>query len=131
MKHSTPLTALLNGGQKIWREIHKKLNDEFSVRFDAMHFSKQRLVEVMPDKKIVWLVTDSKLSWLTNKTEWTNTKVSFEISNHNNKTQIHFTHIGLVPEVECYNDCVNGWNQYIGSLFKLLTEGKGQPRATA
>ena len=105
----------------------QKLNDEFSVRFDDMHFSNQKLIEVIPDKKIVWLVTDSKLSWLSNKTEWTNTKICFDISSNDNKTQIHFTHIGLVPEVECYNDCRKGWNQYFESLFKLLTESKGQP----
>jgi hypothetical protein len=37
-------------------------------------------------------------------------------------------HIGLVPEIECYTSCVKGWDQYVkGSLFKLLTEGKGLP----
>ncbi len=54
--------------------------------------------------------------------------MSFEITTKGNSTQIDFTHIGLVPEVECYNDCVKGWNQYVkDSLLKLITEGKGQP----
>ncbi len=36
--------------------------------------------------------------------------------------------IGLSPEVECYEGCVKGWDQYFkGNLFKLLTTGKGQP----
>ena len=44
-------------------------------------------------------------------------------------TQISFTHVGLVPEVECYDMCVKGWDQYVkGSLFKLITEGTGQPQ---
>ena len=78
---------------------------------------------------MVWQVTDSYLDWLTDKMEWQNTKMSFEISTKDNSTQINFTHIGLVPEVECYNDCVKGWDQYIkGSLLKLITEGKGQPQ---
>jgi hypothetical protein len=117
---------------KWWTENVKgnalTLNDEFTVQFEDMHFSKQRLIEVVPNKKAVWLVTDSKLSWLKNKQEWTGTKIVFEIYNLDNSTQLKFTHIGLNPEVECYHDCSNAWSQYIrSSLFNLITTGKGSP----
>jgi hypothetical protein len=104
------------------------LNDEFTVQFEDMHFSRQRLIEVIPNKKIVWLVTDSKLSWLENQQEWTDTKIVFEIYNHDNGTQLRFTHIGLIPKAECYDDCSSAWTQYIrSSLFKLITTGIGHP----
>lgn len=104
------------------------LNDEFTVRFGDVHVSKQKLVELVPDKKVVWLVLDSNLNFIKDRQEWKNTIISFEIARQGNKTKIHFTHFGLLPQVECYNSCSRGWDYYIkGSLFKLLTEGKGTP----
>jgi len=105
-----------------------KLNDLFTVQFADIHISTQKIVELIPDKKIIWLVTDSNLSFVEKKHEWTNTQIVFELTNDNNKTQIKFTHMGLVPAVQCYDGCSKGWDYYIkGSLFKLLTEGKGTP----
>jgi len=106
----------------------EKVNDEFTVDFGAPACVKFKITEFIPKSKIAWLVTDCFLPFLNDKTEWTDTKVVFEISTENNQTTIYFTHQGIVPQVECYDMCVKGWTQYIsGSLRKLLTEGVGQP----
>ncbi|KAB2918967.1 MAG: SRPBCC domain-containing protein [Bacteroidetes bacterium] len=103
----------------------EKLNDEFIYRYQDMHYSKQRLVEVVPNQKVVWLVLDSYLSFIEDKTEWTGTKISFEITREQDKTQLLFTHHGLNPEVECYNACFDGWSHYIkGSLVELIAKGE-------
>ncbi len=106
----------------------EKLNDEFIYRHPPYHYSKQLLVEVVPDKKVVWLITDSELSFTKDKSEWNGTKVIFEISTEGGKTKIDFTHEGLVPQIECYKDCSGGWNHYLhGSLVPLITTGIGNP----
>ena len=104
----------------------EKLNDEFSFRAGGgAHYSRQKLIVVIPNKKIVWLVTDSELDFLEKKDEWTGTKVSFDISTKGNKTELAFTHEGLTPEIECYNSCAPAWSQYLqNKLLPLITKGK-------
>jgi len=105
----------------------EKLNDKFTIRFGDT-FVDFKITEVIPDTKIVWFVTDSYLPWLSDKKEWNNTQVMYEISTKNNLTKIDFTHVGLVPEIECYERCEKGWTRFVTiSLPKFLNEGKGLP----
>ena len=107
----------------------KKSGDVFTVHFSETSFVTFRLGEVIPDKKIVWHVADCYLPHLNDKKEWNGTDIVWEISSGNGSTRIDMTHVGLVPEVECYEQCETGWNHYIKeSLFKLITEGKGLPK---
>ncbi len=53
--------------------------------------------------------------------EWLGTKLVFEISEHDGITSIDFTHIGLEPQLECFDICKAGWDHYFsGSLKKYL-----------
>jgi hypothetical protein len=103
-----------------------KPDDEFVIHHPERHYSKQKLVEVIPDKKIAWLVTESKLNWIKkDQAEWTNTKMIFEIIRQGDKTILHFTHEGLVPEKECFEMCSKGWSMVIKDwLFHYITIGK-------
>jgi predicted phosphohydrolase len=108
-----------------------KLNDEFTYHFEDIHACRMKLIEVIPDGKVVWLVMDNYFKFTKDKTEWTGTKISFEISEQDNKTQIRFTHLGLVPEYECFEICRDAWSNYIhNSLGSLISTGKGQPNST-
>lgn len=105
----------------------EKLNDEFDYNMLDIHYSKQKLVEIIPNEKVVWLITDSNLSSFDNKQEWNGTEVIFEISVVNNKTQLRFTHRGLVPAFQCYGDCSGAWGALVKqSLYSLITTGKGK-----
>jgi hypothetical protein len=123
------ITDVTNWWSKDFEGSSKNLNDEFIIHHPGQHYSKQKLVEVIPDKKIVWLVTESTLYWIQNdKQEWTNTKMIFEITTAGNKTMLHFTHEGLVPEKECYTMCEKGWSTIIKNwLFHFITCGTESP----
>lgn len=92
----------------------EKLGDEFSFRAGGgAHYTRQKLVELVPDKKVTWLVTESNLSFVDTTDEWTGTKISFNIFEEGDKTKIVFMHLGLVPEFECYDSCAPAWTQYM------------------
>lgn len=120
----------INDVTKWWSKDFKgnstKLNDEFIIDHLNQHYSKQKLIEVVPNKKVVWLVTESKLDWIkNNKEEWTNTKMIFEITSKDDKTVLHFTHEGLVPEKESYIRCSEGWTTVIMQrLFNYIIKGQ-------
>ena len=105
-----------------------KLNDEWNYHYQDVHRCKMKVVEFIPDKKIVWLVMDNFFSFTKDKSEWNNNKIIFEITEKNNQTQLQFTQVGLVPEYECYDICIDAWTNYIkNSLRSLISSGKGQP----
>ncbi len=112
---------------KNFRGSAEKLNDAFNVRFGETYVD-FLISELVPNKKVVWKVIDCNLHWIKAKKEWVGTEVVFEVSSEKNGTKIDFTHIGLVPGVECYNDCEVGWKGHItGSLVNFINVGKGQP----
>ena len=105
-----------------------KLGEEWTYRHKDVHHCTIKVIEMVPNKKVVWLVVDNYFSFTEDKTEWKDTKVVFEIATHGNKTEIRFTHQGLVPAYECFDVCSNAWGSYVnGSLCSLITTGKGKP----
>jgi hypothetical protein len=105
-----------------------KLGAEFTYRVPDIHYSKQKITEFIPGKKVVWHLLEANLSFVKDKSEWKGTDIVFEIAKKGNKTEVRFTHIGLVPSYECYNDCSNAWGMLIkGNLRKLISTGKVQP----
>jgi hypothetical protein len=105
-----------------------KLGAEFKFHHKDVHRSTQKITDLVPGKKVVWHVVDARLNFVKNKTEWKGTDVVFEITRKGDKTELRFTHVGLVPAFECYGDCSGAWGFYINdSLRSLITTGKGQP----
>ena len=108
-----------------------KLNSEFDYHYEDVHRCKIKIVELVPNTKVVWSVLDNYFKFTKDKSEWKGTKIIFDIAKKDNKTEMRFTHQGLVPAYECYEICRDAWTGYIQkSLRNLITAGKGQPNAT-
>ncbi len=107
-----------------------KLHDVFNYHYEDVHRCKIKIIEMIPAQKVVWQVLENHFNFTEDKTEWTGTKMIFDITEKDNKTQIRITHVGLVPEYECYDICENAWTTYMHkSLYSLIGTGKGMPNS--
>ncbi|MET8428124.1 SRPBCC domain-containing protein [Nocardia sp. NPDC004860] len=106
----------------------ERQGDTFVFEVPGVHRSDIELTEVVPNRRVVWLVRDNWLSFVQDKTEWVNTEMHFDITETDGGAELRFTHVGLVPEYECYDSCSPAWTFYITeSLRDLVTTGVGQP----
>jgi hypothetical protein len=124
--------AAINNVRGWWSEEIEgstdKLGAEFEFHSKGLHRSTQKIIELVPGKKVVWYVLDSHINFVKDESEWKGTDIVFEIAQKDGKTELRFTHVGLVPAFECYGACSDAWGFYINiSLRNLITSGKGQP----
>jgi hypothetical protein len=112
-------------------DIHGRtdqLGADFTYRYQDIHRTTQKIAEFVPGKKVVWHIVDSDINFVKDKDEWTGTDVVFEITRKGDETELRFTHVGLVPGIECYGKCAGAWGYYINeSLRSLITTGRGDP----
>ncbi|MGB8294074.1 MAG: SRPBCC domain-containing protein [Polyangia bacterium] len=105
-----------------------RVGASFTYQHKDLHLSTQKVTEMVPDKKVVWHVSYSQFPFFKNRSEWDDTEIVFEIEKRGDKTEVTFTHVGLVPALECFEDCKSGWSNFFGdSLRKLIATGKGGP----
>ena len=104
------------------------VDQEFTFRVRDVHYSKIRVTELVPGKKVVWRVLDNYMTFVDDQSEWRDTEIRFELSEKDGTTEVGFTHAGLVPAYECFDVCSNAWGFYVGgSLRNLITTGEGSP----
>lgn len=124
--------AAINNVRGWWSEDIKgradKVGDIFNYRFRDIHRCAIKIKASVPGKRVVWNVIDNHFNFTADKTEWKGTDIVFDIAGAEGQTEIRMTHVGLVPEYECYDACSAGWTTYVnGSLQALITTGKGHP----
>jgi activator of Hsp90 ATPase-like protein len=103
-----------------------ELGAEFTYVFEDKHRSTHRITELVPGKRVVWLVTDAFLPFASDPTEWNGTEVVFDITPTAAATELRFTHQGLVPVFECYESCSNAWGYFVtATLRERIASGPG------
>jgi len=103
-----------------------EVGDEFSYRYPGYHYSKQKVAVLEPGERVVWRVLDARLEGNADPSEWTGTEITFAITPTQEGTELLFSHVGLVPEFECFESCSSGWGFFVnGSLRRLITTGEG------
>jgi len=59
--------------------------------------------------------------------EWEGTTMVFDLAPAGEGTRLSFRHAGLVPQLECYDNCSAGWTQVLASLVSYVDTGQGHP----
>src|SRR3990170_3869380 len=90
-----------------------KAGEAFKYHFQDLHRCEVGVDELVPGKKVAWTFVESHFSFTKDAEEWKGTRIVFDIAQKGDKTELTFTHVGLVPEFECYGACSDGWSTYI------------------
>jgi Activator of Hsp90 ATPase homolog 1-like protein len=98
------------------------LGDEFTYRHTDHHRTTQRITESTPGRRIVWHVVDGYLAFVKDTAEWTGTDIVFDIRPTDDGTEVRFTHYGLIPDIECFDDCSNAWGFYVNSSLRNVIQ---------
>lgn len=117
---------IINDVSKFWPEDFEgkssSLNDEFVFTSAGGHYSKNKVTELVPKEKVVWLVTESIRP--VDNFDWSGTKMIFDLSPKDANTQIKFTYDGFILDNE-YDRLVQICDVVIKEmLYSFITLGR-------
>jgi hypothetical protein len=108
-----------------------RVGAEFVHEVKDIHRARIQVTELVPGKTVVWRVLENWMSFIDDQREWVGTEIRFDLTDADGGTKIRFTHVGLVPDYECFDVCDVAWSFYIQqSLRSHVTAGAGQPNAS-
>ena len=106
----------------------RQMHDRFTVRFASGDSYTLQIAEVVANQRMVWAVIAARQDWVKDPREWVGTRIVWEISSQAQGTRIEMTHIGLVPDSECYERCSMAWDWLMeSSLTRFLSDRTGLP----
>lgn len=103
--------------------ITDKIGSEFTYTYEDMHRSTQRITDLVPGRLVTWRVVEGSIRFVDDETEWTNTVIRFDITPRGPRTEVRFTHVGLVPDSQCFDSCSTAWSHYVGTSLRNRVSG--------
>lgn len=110
-------------------EAGTKEGDSVDIHFGRVHKLLQ-IERLVSDRTVRWHCVNADLvaPGIRDPREWVDTSLIFRlVTVAAEQTTLHFEHLGLTPELECYGLCSGGWNQFLGSLQRYVETGTGAP----
>ena len=103
---------------RLWKENA----DEFlSVDFGQVK-KLMRVEKTTPLSGLIWNVLECTLH------EWPGTRITFNITPASDGgSLLKLEHIGLNPQLECFESCSSGWEYFMVSLKQYVETGEGTP----
>jgi len=107
----TEMTSVIN---EIGDKTTAKFEDGTTWSFEVTTLEKDKVIELYCyEANHIHPVTTPDM-----RTEWKGTTLKFQLEANENGTTIYFTHVGLTPDINCYDICHAGWDFFFGSAFK-------------
>lgn len=124
--------AITEQVDKWWTELSNKatkVGDKLLVQFEENTSWGITVSQVVLNQFLAWKVVEANhgLEILSTFDEWVGTEIEWEIKETEKGSKVIFKHNGLVPSLECYEVCENGWNYFLESLKEFLQTGEGKP----
>jgi uncharacterized protein YndB with AHSA1/START domain len=123
------LLASADGISRWWgpTEGDASAGGTFVTSFGDYGVNANHVREVGPDR-VVWEPTSVPSTRPTDHTgEWQGTTIEFDLAPSDAGTQLHFRHVGLTPQLVCWDGCYDGWNYFLSSIQTWAETGTGTP----
>jgi uncharacterized protein YndB with AHSA1/START domain len=86
-----------------------------------------RVLEAEP-ARVVWEPVAPDRTMPTGHTqEWLDTRMEFDIVPAGTGTELRFRHVGLTPQLDCWEACTAAWTYFMASIDTFAKTGTGTP----
>jgi uncharacterized protein YndB with AHSA1/START domain len=98
-----------------------------TTAFGGYGVNAMRVVEVTPSRVVWESVVPEQGRPTVHMQEWLGTRLQFDLTPADGGTQLRFQHVGLNPQLDCWDECLAGWTHFMASIQAVAETGTGMP----